>query len=96
MRKRWLLLVVLIGVLLAGCGAADNSTPQDRTVSWEEAIEILNSGEVEGVFQLHSLRVTLELKDGSMITTTEPNIDDIFHEVERCGSPCQGIVLATE
>ena len=96
MRKRWFLLVMLLGVLLASCGGGGLETPQDRTVSWEEAVEILNSGEVVAVAQLHSLEVILELKDGSMIATTEPNIDDIFHEVERCGSPCQGIVLATE
>lgn len=96
MRRRWFLLVLLVGVLLAGCGRPNNEVPQDRTVTWEEAIEILNGGEVVAVFQLHSLEVTLELKDGSMITTMEPNIDDIFHEVEKCGSPCQGIMLATE
>ncbi|MGD2252286.1 MAG: hypothetical protein PVF70_05145 [Anaerolineales bacterium] len=96
MQKQWLLLLVLLGMMLAGCGGAKDETARDRTVSWEEAIEILNSGEVVGAYQLHSLEVTLELRDGSMITTWEPNIDDIFREVERCGSPCQGIVLATE
>ena len=96
MRKRWWLLIVILGMMVAGCGGAKDETAQDRTVSWVEAIEILNSGEVVGVYQLHSLEVTLELRNGSMITTREPNIDDIFREVERCGSPCQGIMLATE
>ncbi len=96
MRKRWFLLVLLLGLLLAGCSQASSATPQDREVTWEEAVEILNSGEVVGVYQLHSLKVTLELRDGSMITTMEPRIDDIFHEVEKCGAPCEGIVLATE
>jgi hypothetical protein len=83
-------------MLLAGCGGVEDATPQDRVVSWEEAIEILNSGDVVTVVQLHSLEVTLELANGSRITTTEPHIDDIFDEVEKCGSPCQGIVLVTE
>jgi hypothetical protein len=96
MRMHWLLLVVLLGMMVGGCGGTKDESAQDRTVSWEEAIEILNSGEVVGAYQLHSLEVTLELRDGSMITTQEPNIDDIFREVERCGSACQGIVLATE
>jgi hypothetical protein len=82
--------------MLAACSGVVSGTPQDRTVSWEEAIQILNSGEVVGIFQLHSLDVTLELEDGSMIHTVEPRIDDIFLEVERCGAPCQGIILATE
>ncbi len=96
MRKRWLFMVLLLGLLLAGCGGTNSATPQNREVTWEEAIEILNSGEVVSVYQLHSLEVGLELEDGSMITTVEPRIDDIFHEVEKCGAPCQGIILATE
>jgi len=96
MRSRWLLLVLLLGMLLAGCAVANNETPRDRTVSWEEAIEIVNSGDVTAVAQLHSLEVTLNLRDGSTITTTEPNIDDIFHELDKCGTPCQGILRATE
>jgi PBP1b-binding outer membrane lipoprotein LpoB len=96
MEKRRLLMVLLVGLLLAGCSVANAATPQNREVSWEEAIEILNSGEVVGVYQLHSLKITLELRDGSMITTMEPRIDDVFHEVEKCGAPCQGIILATE
>jgi hypothetical protein len=96
MQNRWFLLVLLFGILLTGCGGVNEAAPQDRTVSWEEAIEILNSGDVVTVVQLHSLEVTLELSNGSRITTTEPHIDDIFDEVQKCGSPCQGIVLATE
>ena len=96
MRSRWFLLVLLLGVLLAGCAVANNETPRDRTVSWEEAIEILNSDDVTAVAQLHSLEVTLQLRDGSIITTTEPNIDDIFHELDKCGSSCQDILRATE
>ena len=96
MRNRWPLLLVLLGLVLSGCGGAGGGTPQDRTVSWREAIEILDSGEVVGAYQLHSLEVTLELKDGSLITAIEPTIDDIYREVEECGAPCRGILLATE
>jgi hypothetical protein len=96
MRTRWILTMLVLGLLLAGCGGEINATPQDREVSWEEAIEILNSGEVQGVYQLHSREVTLHLKDGSWIKTEEPNLDDIFREVEKCGAPCEGVTLATE
>jgi hypothetical protein len=48
------------------------------------------------VAQLHSLDVTLTMKDGSQIDTVEPTIDAIFQEVEKCGQPCSQIVLATE
>lgn len=96
MRTRWLLSLVLLGVILAGCGAAVEATPQDREVSWEEAIDILNSGEVVGVYQLHNREVTLQMEDGSWIKTVEPHLDDIFDEVVKCGALCEGITLATE
>jgi hypothetical protein len=96
MRTRWLFSVIIIGLLLAGCGGEINATPQDREVSWEEAIEILNGGEVIGVYQLHSREVTLQMKDGSWIKTMEPHLDDIFREVEKCGAVCEGVTLATE
>jgi hypothetical protein len=93
MRLKSVLWIVILGLLLAGCGGV---APQDREVGWDEAIDILSSGEVVAVYQLHSLKVTLELDDGSSITTWEPRIDEIFREVDRCGSLCQGILLATE
>jgi uncharacterized protein YcfL len=96
MRIQWMMPALVLAVLLAGCGSANDAYTQDQTVSWEDAVEILNSGEVVTVVQLHSLQVTLELSNGSRITTTEPHIDDIFDEVEQCGSPCRGIVLVTE
>jgi hypothetical protein len=59
-------------------------------------VEILNTGEVEMVAQLHSLEVILTLKNGTEIRTVEPIIDAIFEEVEKCGQPCSQILLATE
>ena len=67
-----------------------------EAVDWDTAVRILNSGEVEMVVQLHSLVVTLTMKDGSQIRTLEPRIDAIFVEIEKCGSPCRQIILATE
>lgn len=91
------LLVVLFALVLSGClGLANESTPYPSQVDWETAVEILNSGDVEMVAQLHSLEVILTLKDGTEIRTVEPSIDLIFQEVENCGSTCRGIVLATE
>lgn len=67
-----------------------------EVVSWDEAITILNSGDVTQVTQLHNLTVTLILKDGTHIVTKEPAIDDIWDEIRECGEPCEDIVLATE
>lgn len=91
------LLSLMFAVLLSGCaGMLSDPTPYPSEVDWEMAVEILNSGEVEMVAQLHSLDVILTLKDGSEIRTVEPSIDDIFREVEKCGSTCSDLVLATE
>lgn len=65
-------------------------------ISWEEALALLNSGEVVSIFQAHSLSVMLTLKDGRTLHTIEPAIDDIFAAVEACGEPCADIALMTE
>lgn len=97
MKKISVALTLLI-LLLAACSTAPQAdpTPWPDTVNWETAIEILNSGHVVGVAQLHNLTVYLEMDDGSQITTVEPTIDEIFNEITKCGQPCEGMVLATE
>ena len=84
-------------LLLSGCGLfRSEPTPYPSEVDWETAVEILNTGDVEMVAQLHSLEVFLTLNDGTEIRTVEPIIDAIFEEVEKCGQPCSQILLATE
>ena len=81
--------------LFAACAPA--ALPHDgEVISWDRAVELLNSGAVTQVFQAHSLEVTLTLTKGAQVTTTEPNIDEIFREIEKCGAKCAGIVQATE
>lgn len=94
MTKYWALLPLII-LILSACGSTPE-IPCGSDVTWEQAIEILNQGDVEQVFQTHSLAVELLLKDGCTYNTVEPVIDDIFTEVEKCGAPCAGIMLATE
>jgi hypothetical protein len=77
----------------------DNAPPGEPSgadISWEEARELILAGEVEQVTQLHSLQVTLNLKDGRRLVTFEPEIDDVFGVVAECGEPCSDMVLATE
>jgi len=66
------------------------------SLPWEDALSFLHGGQVEGVFQTHSLDVTLILKNGNRIDTVEPNIDAIMTEIERCDFYCSNISIATE
>lgn len=91
MYKKTIFPLLLLGTLiLTGC------TQSTKDVSWEEAISILNSGKVTSIGQTHSREVTFTLINGSIVKTTEPKIDDIFDEVNKCGDPCKNIPLATE
>ncbi len=87
-------ILIIAAVILIGCGA--NPTAYPSEVDWETAVEILNSGDVEQIYQLHNLEVGFTMKDGQEIKTIEPSIDAIFHEVDKCGTPCSNIMLATE
>ena len=63
---------------------------------WEKAKDFLHAGQVEGIMQTHSLKVTLKLKDGSEFKFVEPKIDAIFEEAKNCGEKCNDIQMATE
>ncbi|KAA3642348.1 MAG: hypothetical protein DWQ07_25275 [Chloroflexi bacterium] len=92
--KHTIIILLLASVLMGAC--ATGSTPYPDEVSWDVAVEILNRGEVEQAFQLHSLEVTLYLKDGTEVRTKEPVIDAIFDEIDKCGAVCADVLLATE
>jgi len=96
-----LLIILTLAVIISGCNRIGNNTVPTSThypdeVPWELAVEILNRGEVESIFQLHNLTVTLVLKDGAKIKTNEPVIDAVFDEINKCGQPCSSIMIATE
>ena len=74
----------------------DTASSKSNEVSWSEALEILNQGDVKLVSQLHNLEVSLLLYDDRTFTTVEPTIDAIFDAVTECGEPCSSIVLMTE
>ena len=94
MKKTFAILFVGL-LLLTAC--APTALPADgETISWERAVELLNSGHVTMVIQAHSLDVTLVLDNGATVHTVEPHIDAIFQEIQECGAPCANIAQATE
>lgn len=67
-----------------------------KAITWEETKTLILDGQVVEVTQLHSLEVTLILKDGSIVTTVEPEIDAVFILLDECGENCQDVTRATE
>jgi hypothetical protein len=65
-------------------------------IGWDAARELILSGQVSQVTQLHSREVTITLPDGRTVTTTEPEIDDVFDLLQECGEPCANVAVATE
>jgi FlaG/FlaF family flagellin (archaellin) len=97
MKARYILFLILLIILtLSACTANNTPTAYPNEVNWETAVRIIHSGQVEMLFELHSLDVTLTMKDGSQVHTVEPFIDAVFQEVEQCGKSCKDIILATE
>lgn len=74
----------------------NSQSTQTNTISWQEAVELINTCQVDLAFQTHALDVTLTLKDGTQATTKEPTIDDIFDVVKQAEPTCGTIPLATE
>jgi hypothetical protein len=96
-RIRILHFLILLSILiLNACTTNGTPTPYPSEVNWETAVRTIHSGQVGTLIQLHSLDVTLTMKDGSRVRTVEPFIDAVFQEVDECGIPCKDIILATE
>lgn len=91
--KKILSLVLLGLFVLTACAPAYT---EGQVISWEQAVDLLHSGQVTMVIQLHSMEVQLTLRSGVTVKTTEPTIDAIFEEIQACGAPCANIVQATE
>ena len=48
------------------------------------------------IFQNHHREVSLDLKNGTLLHTVEPQIDMVFQDCRSCGPACQGATFATE
>ncbi len=99
MRKGFRIVVLALLIVAVSTLAYFQLTvpPPSRTsVSWEEAITVLQTGQVTRVIQTHQLYVSLWLKNGTVMTTKEPTIDAISYEIGKCGDPCKNIVFGTE
>lgn len=101
--KNKIIIMILTSLLLSTCTVIEPvdtagipDTPSSKEIRWEEAKELILSGEVVEVVQFHDLKVILMLADGSELTTVEPELDDIFEVIEQCGEKCSDTIIATE
>jgi len=92
--KTKLLFPLVVLLALAACSPA---LPADgAAVPWDQAVELLRSGHVTMVAELHSGDVQLTLDNGAVVHTVGPYSGAIFDAVQACGAPCADIVLAME
>jgi predicted small lipoprotein YifL len=83
----------------SGGGTAGDAYPgpaQSEVIDWSIAQTRILNGEVSGVVQTQSLQVTLTLKDGRTMITTEPALDDVFNVLDQCGDPCKDVTRETK
>jgi len=71
--------------------------PEDMVeIEWGEAEKIIKNGAVARVTQTHDGLVILQLKEGIVFTTKQPQVDDVLKVIEECGDKCSDILVATE
>jgi len=68
----------------------------NKEISWVEAEQLVVYCQVERVGQTHARAVTIVLKNGDRLKTTEPNLDDIISIVRAAEEKCGKIEISTE
>jgi hypothetical protein len=91
-----LLIVTVVFVLISARHQPPPPATATSQVTWSEAVIILRSGQVKVATQTHQRDVIFVLKNGQIIQTVEPEIDELFREIRYCGAVCAGITQATE
>lgn len=73
-----------------------NSNQPILSDPWEDIKQAIAECRVEDVSQLHSLKVSARLKDGTTLSATEPGIDNILNLAEAAEPRCGSIIMMTE
>lgn len=61
-------------------------------ISWQEAQTILDSCQIQTIFQKRNLEVTLTNKDNQVYKTKEPKFNDIVYKINHLPSVCTDTV----
>ncbi len=65
-----------------------------RLVVWDRAQALILNGEVAKITLSDSLLVTLNLKDGRTLTSSQPGTDSAQQVLDGCGDACKDTVIA--
>lgn len=68
----------------------------NEEINWEGAEWLVTNCRVKSVGQTHARAVTVDLKNGDRLKTTEPNLDDIINIAHAAEEKCGEIPMATE
>ena len=68
----------------------------NEEISWVEAEQLVVYCQVESVWQTHARAVTVVLKNGDRLKTTESNLDDIINIARAAEEKCGRIEIGTE
>lgn len=68
----------------------------NEEISWVEAEQLVAYCQAESVWQTHARAVTIVLKNGDRLKTTEPNLDDIINTARAAEEKCGKIRIGTE
>jgi hypothetical protein len=89
-------LVVLIVLVLTGCGSAEKPADNRAAVRWSRLVSLVKECKVKRVDQTHSDVVTVTRLDGQQEWGFEPRIDAIIPIVNRANARCGAITFSTE
>jgi len=66
------------------------------TIPWDQAEQIIMTGNVTSLVQTQSLDVTLTLKTGETYKTTAPAADAAQKAITTCGEPCKTLTVTNQ
>lgn len=89
-----LLLAIILSVYTSMSIAS--SPPMRENIPWEEAVEIIKTGQATLVRQSSNLDVTIILKTAALISTRQPQLNDVLEVIKQCGDACKDIKIVSD
>jgi hypothetical protein len=69
---------------------------EGTTISWEEAVSLIQAGKVAQVRQYDNLMVRIVLKNDQIVGAYQPAMNVVLDLIAECGDLCQDIEVKTD